>query len=234
MSNDVVVGFILGVATMFLGTGLVPIMGGRRGQVFSFLLFFALLILAWEWPNVQGHIAAPLNAFLVRVASNGYVWLGMLAVTWLYLAVDSLFAPYRGVRPTRTKLSALDKLINFVIPKPPESLASDREYLIKELSVWGGRKFQMFCGPSDRCVRLVDELGEILKAAKWEPVNTPMPILADAKVRRGISIRSSSTSPSVEPSLALHVVLTNIGIRSSLRQTPDLRQFDYCFVYIAE
>jgi hypothetical protein len=234
MSDDLVVGFILGIALLFLGVGAAPMLTGRRGQFFSFVMFFGFAGLAWEWPNLQNHVAAPLNAFIVRVASNGYVWTGMIAVAWLYLAVDSLFAPYRGTRPARTRASFLYKLVTIAVPALPESLASDSEYLIKELASRRGRKVQIFYGPSDRCNRLANELSEILKTAGWVQVNAPMLIPQDDRARRGFSIRSGTTDPAFDAGLMLIVTLRKIGIGPWAWQSPDLRQFDHCFVYIAE
>jgi hypothetical protein len=234
MPNDLVVGLISGIALMFLATGVTPMLTGRRGQIFSFVMFFCFVGLAWKWPNLQNHVAAPLNTFIVRLASNGYVWTGMIAVTWLYVAVDSLFAPYRGVRPARTKPSLLDQLVDDFSPKLPESLARDREYLVRELTSRRGKKAQIFFGPSDRCNHLANELSEILNTAGWVQVNVPMLIPQEDKVRRGFSIRSSSTDPGYDAGLILIVTLRAIGISPWTWQSPDLRQFDYCFVYIAE
>src|ERR1700733_10911072 len=227
MSDDLVVKLFLGLATMFLGPVVVPMLGGRRGRVFSLLLSLCMFALAWDWPNLKGQLAFPLSAFLVGVASNGNVWMGMLVTTWLYVAADSLFAPYRETAPAQTKTSLLDSLINFVVPRLPESLANDREYLIKELASRRGRRAQIFYGPSDRCVRLANEFSEILKAAEWVQVTAPMLIPQGDKARRGFSIRSGTTDPAYDAGLALIVKLKTIGVNQMLWQTPRLQQFAF-------
>jgi len=223
MSDDAIVGLLVGLALMFLGPIVTLLLVGRRSQIVSSIIALGLLACAWQWPTLKTHIAGTaLHDSLASAASNAYVWLGMLAVTWLYLSVGNLVAP-RGV-PQKQRREA----------RPlPESLSRDRERLIKRLS-GQGYKAQILYGATEKAARIAKELDEIMTAAGWQQPSPPTQVAPAAKIGRGVTIRSSFSDSGSDSLTRLANALNEVGIDSDDQRTADLREYDYCFVYVVE
>jgi hypothetical protein len=230
MSDDSIVAFLLAICLMFAGIGLTPLLVGKRGTAFSIALSILFLIAAWEWPTIKTHVRPELHGSLSAAASNAYVWLALLAVTWTYLAVTNLFQ-----RPRRRTLEPYREP-----PKPPipESFQADAGHLTKALMrdpKWVPKyKTQILYGSGDKCARLAKEFSEILKDANWEEASPPTLIGSDVKIPKGVSLRSSRSDPAAGARSRIRMALSEIGIDADSEELPELRRYDYCFVYFVE
>jgi hypothetical protein len=206
MSDDSIVGFFIGIALMFLGIGITPLLARKRGPLFSIFLGIFFVAAAWEWPTLKTHIGSELHASLLALASNAYVWLALLGFTWTYLAVSNLTQ-----KPQRRALAQYEEP-----PKPPlpESLKVDAERLTNSLRrdpKWLPKyKVQILYGSGNKSAGLAREFSEIVKAANWEEAGPPTLISPDTKVPKGVSVRSSLSNPSS-------------NARSSLRNALSMR-----------
>jgi len=230
MSDDAIVGFLLGVALMFLGIGITPFLARKRGPLFSVFVGIFFVAAAWEWPTVKTHIAPELHASLLALASNAYVWLALLGFTWTYLAITNLIQ-----KPRRR---AVDQYQDPSKPPLPESFQDDAKRLTTTLMrnpEWEAKhRVQILHGNSDKCARLAREFGQILKNANWEEVSPPTLIGTEVKIPKGVSLRSSRSAPAANARAQLRSAFSEIGIDADSEELPELRVYDYCFVYFVE
>ena len=245
MSDDSIVTLILGVAVMFLGTGITPLLAGKRGQRFSIVLGICFLAAAWGWPTIKTHIGPELHASLLAAASNAYVWLALLGFTWVYLAVSNLIQELILAKPSlEKKISASPSPIAVHerrdTPPPkaplPESFQPDAELLTKRLNrdpEWSKFRVQILFGNSEKCARLGREFSQILKNAHWEEASPPTLISPDTKMPKGVSLRSSHGDPS-SAAAKLWLAFREVGIDVDSQELPELRTYDHCFLYFVE
>jgi hypothetical protein len=224
MSDDSIFGLIIGIAIMFFGLGITPFLAGRRGQLASIILGVLALSLALGWSTIKTHIGPELHLSLSAAASNAYVWLGMLAITWAYLAFASLS------RPRNTK-----RFVPYIEPDRilPESLQSDADVLVKKLGKRGLRA-QILYANGEKSVRLANELSEIFNRAEVAQPGPPMQIAPEVQMKKGITVRSSHTDPSDNSGTVINLALMEIGIDAYRENDASLRRFDHCFVYIVQ
>jgi hypothetical protein len=119
--------FLLGLALMFLGIGVTNMASslGESGTIASLLLGSILLVVAFNWQTIEPNLSTPLRASIADAASNGYVWLAMLALVWAYLAANSLIIGSRG-KPLEVLWGANGHV--------PDSIAErDKEHLKNKL-----------------------------------------------------------------------------------------------------
>ncbi len=229
MSDDSIFGLIIGIAIMFFGIGITPLLVGRRGQLASVILGVLALIAALEWPTIKTHIGPELHASLSAAASNAYVWLALLGVTWSYFAASNLIQmPRRRARePYQEPLK----------PPLPESFQADAARLTTSLMrnpKSDKYKTQILHGNSDKCARLAREFSQILKNANWEEASPPTLIGTELNISKGVSLRSSRSYPASGARSQLRNTFSEIGIDADSEELPELRIYDYCFVYFVE
>lgn len=78
-------GLVVAVVVHYMNHGL------SRRQVPAVLLTIALLVLRWQWESVA--VLMPnLAQSVATIASNGWVWFGLVSAVWLHSAVTSVIA----------------------------------------------------------------------------------------------------------------------------------------------
>jgi hypothetical protein len=177
---------VLAVAMMFIGPALNPILGAKGLRVVSFCIGI-LLIVAYEWADLKGHIDPQFRSTLSSAASNAYVWLGMLGLTWSYLALSNLLVMRR---PADIRISRLTRPVRSL----PDSLQQDTDHLLATLKRephLDKRRAQILHNGNDKCVRLAKEFSDILIASNWEQPSPPTIIVPNVTVPKGLFIRAS-------------------------------------------
>jgi hypothetical protein len=234
MSDDSIVAFLLAVCLMFFGIGVTPLFVGKRGRILSIVLCFPFLIAALDWSNIKAHVGPDLHGSLSAAASNAYIWLALLGATWVYFAASNLiqmprrkgtYQEPRGPHPEPPK------------PPLPDSLQADFGHLTKTLlrePTWEKYKAQILYSNNDKCARLAKEFSQVLKDANWEEVSPPTLIGPDVNLPKGVSVRSSRSQPSANARTRVLMALNEIGIDPDWKELPELRSYDYCFVYFVE
>jgi hypothetical protein len=230
MSDDSIVAFLLAACLMFVGIGVTPLLVGKRGMMFSIVLGVLFLIAGLAWSTIKTHVGPELHGSLSAAASNAYVWLALLGVTWAYFAAINLTQmPRRRAREPYQEP-----------PKPPlpDSFQVDAKRLTTTLMrnpEWEAKhRVQILHGNSDKCARLAREFGQILKDANWEEVSPPTLIGTEMKIPKGVSLRSSRSAPAANARSQLRNAFSEIGIDADSEDNPELRVYDYCFMYFVE
>lgn len=82
---------------MFLGVALTNFTGslGRRGTIANTVVGFLFVLGAMTWSRVAPYLSNAFVNLFVGVSANGYVWLGLISVVWLYFAVRNLILEAR-------------------------------------------------------------------------------------------------------------------------------------------
>jgi hypothetical protein len=77
-------------------------------------------------------------------------------------------------------------------------------------------------------------LSEILTAAKWTQPSPPTTAAPYSAMPHGIRVTSSKSDPASSDAVILSVALDEVGIQNQWVQDPELRLFEYGFIFIGE
>jgi hypothetical protein len=227
--------FLLALAVMFLGIGFTNMISslGKTGTAASLIVGAALLIVAFMWREIEPHLSMSLRTSISEAASNGYVWLSMLALVWVYLATNSLVVASRA-----NQLEEWLGVPNLSESRVPDSISEhDKEHLKNKLmreDKSPERKVQIIYSQTERCKRFAMAMSEILIAAKWTLVSPPTPAAPHSAMPHGLRVASSMSGPASGDILNLSFALEEVGIKSEWSQDPELRLFDHGFIYVGE
>lgn len=242
-----VVELLLGFAIMFLGLGLTELLTPfrKRGALASMLLGACLILAAFEWHALEPTLSQSLRDSLASIASNGYVWLGMLLLVWGYLAFaisQVASTPTRDFPPSspaaETDTNPTTTAAERKVPALPEHVSQrDKEHLIKRLKrgeKQEKRAIQIVYNNSERCSQIASDLSEVLAAANWIQPSPPSLIAPNSATKPGIYTTSSLTDPAESSARSLYLALIEVGIECDFKRDPELRIFNHAFVYVNE
>jgi hypothetical protein len=226
---------LLGFAVMFLGITVTNMLGpiGRIGTWLCLIFGIVLVVAAFQWQHIDPYLTETTRRSLSTIASNGYVWLGMVSVTWLYLAANNLMLQYRsGRREQSSEVGAQPRIRQVPNLFTPE----DYTHLIKNLTVVAkiSVKAQIYYSENLKCERLAKQFSEALSKADWTQPMAPTPCTDVAGLEKGVTVRSSWTDPSSFAGNTAYLALQRTGVDVKNEHTSDLRALDYCLVYFVE